>query len=197
MKIEIRNRFPIESSFNLRGANLRGANLHGANLGEANLYRANLHGANLHGANLYGANLEDADFNGANLEDADLGCADLRRANFCGSNLGRANLREANLREANLRGANLRGVNLRGAFLGDAGKLLGARPYFAIGPIGSRCDYLESFLTETGMFIRAGCFFGTLDEFIVRLNDDHGDNAYAVEYRAALVLINAHYEVWL
>ena len=95
-----------------------------------------------------------------------------------------------------LAAANLGDANLRGADLGDAGKLTGDRPYFAVGPIGSRQDVLAAFLTEKGVYLRAGCFFGTVEEFRDKLQGEHGDNVHAVEYRAALVLVEAHYNAW-
>ena len=98
--------------------------------------------------------------------------------------------------KADLYGANLRSANLYGANLGDAGKLTGDRPYFAVGPIGSRQDVLAAFLTEKGVYLRAGCFFGTMEEFRDKLQGEHGDNVHAVEYRAALVLVEAHYNAW-
>ena len=112
------------------------------------------------------------------------------------TNLYGADLRSANLRSANLYGADLYGADLRGANLGDAGKLTGDRPYFAVGPIGSRQDVLAAFLTEKGVYLRAGCFFGTMEEFRDKLQGEHGDNVHAVEYRAALVLVEAHYNAW-
>ena len=112
------------------------------------------------------------------------------------ANLGYANLYGANLRGADLRGADLGGANLRGADLGGAGKLTGDRPYFAVGPIGSRQDVLAAFLTEKGVYLRAGCFFGTVEEFRDKLQGEHGDNVHAIEYRAALQLVLAHYEAW-
>ena len=127
-----------------------------------------------------------ADLRSANLYDADLYGADLRSANLYGANLYGANLYGANLGDANLYGANL----------GDAGKLTGDRPYFAVGPIGSRQDVLAAFLTEKGVYLRAGCFFGTAEEFRDKLQGEHGDNVHAVEYRAALVLVEAHYNAW-
>ena len=117
-------------------------------------------------------------------------------ANLRGANLYGANLRGANLYGADLRSANLYGADLRSADLGDAGKLTGDRPYFAVGPIGSRQDVLAAFLTEKGVYLRAGCFFGTVEQFREKLQGEHGDNAHAVEYRAALVLVEAHYNAW-
>jgi len=112
------------------------------------------------------------------------------------ADLRSADLRSANLYGADLRSADLRSANLYGADLGESGKLTGDRPFFQVGPIGSRQDVLAAFQTEKGVFLRAGCFFGTVEEFKGKLQDEHGDNAHAVEYRAALVLIEAHYIAW-
>ena len=122
---------------------------------------------------------------------ANLRSADLRSADLYG-----ADLRSANLGDANLYGANLYGANLYGANLGDAGKLTGDRPYFAVGPIGSRQDVLAAFLTEKGVYLRAGCFFGTVEQFRAKLEGEHGDNVHGKEYTAALGLVLAHYESW-
>ena len=182
MKIEIKSRFSLEILFSHECENNSVAiTLAAAINAKANLYGANLYAANLRSANLYGADLRGADLYGANL----------RSANLYGANLYGANLRSANLRSANLYGA-----NLGDADLGDAGKLTGDRPYFAVGPIGSRQDVLAAFLTGKGVYLRAGCFFGTVEEFRDKLQGEHGDNVYAVEYRAALVLVEAHYNAW-
>ena len=127
----------------------------------------------------------------ANLGDANLYGANLRSANLYGANLYGANLRSADLRSADLYGANLYGANL-----GDAGKLTGDRPYFAVGPIGSQQDVLAAFLTEKGVYLRAGCFFGTVEQFRAKLEGEHGDNVHGKEYTAALGLVLAHYEAW-
>ena len=187
MKIEIKSRFSLEVLFSHECED----NSVAVTLAAAKVRGANLYGADLRAANLYGANLRGADLRGA-----DLGDADLRAANLGGANLRAANLGYANLRGADLRGANLGGANLRGADLGDAGKLTGDRPYFAVGPIGSRQDVLAAFLTEKGVYLRAGCFFGTVEQFREKLTDKHGDNVHAVEYQAALVLVDAHYNAW-
>ena len=179
----------------LIGANLAGASLIGANLAGANLIGANLIGASLIDANLIGANLRDANLIGANLGGANLGGANLRDANLGGANLGGANLGGANLRDANLRDASLIGANLAGANLAGK-KLIGDRPFFTIGPIGSRSDYLQAFLTDAGLMIRTGCFFGAKTEFEEKLSEKHGGNDHAQEYRAALVLIGKHAELW-
>ena len=101
----------------------------------------------------------------------------------------------ANLGGANLGGANLRGAHLRGANLGGK-KLIGDRPTVTLGPIGSRCDYFTAYLTDKGIYLRAGCFFGTVAEFIDKLEREHGTNEHGREYRAALALIECHARLW-
>jgi len=101
----------------------------------------------------------------------------------------------ADLIGAYLRGADLRGADLRGAKIGDS-TLACERPVFQIGPIGSRDDYLVSYITEAGVMIRAGCFFGTLDAFRAAVAKTHGDTAHGREYAAAIVMIEAHAALW-
>ena len=170
---------------NLAGANLAGANLAGANLDGAYLARANLAGANLAGVNLDGVNLAGVNLDGANLAGAYLTGAYLTGANLAGANLDGAYLTGAYLARANLAGANLAGA-----------LLVGERPIFQIGPIGSRCAYFTAYLTSEGVKLRAGCFFGTVDEFTAKLSEEHGDNVHAKEYRAALDLIHHHAGLW-
>ncbi len=193
-------------SADLGSADLGSADLYGADLGSANLRCADLRCADLRCANLGSADLYGADLGSANLRCADLRCADLRCANLGSANLGSADLGSADLGGADLYGANLYGANLYGANLGSAnlgsanlgsaGKLTGDRPYFAVGPIGSRQDVLAAFQTENGVFLRAGCFFGTVEEFRAKLEGEHGDNVHGKEYGAALVLVAAHYSAW-
>ena len=102
----------------------------------------------------------------------------------------------ANLAGANLDGANLAGAYLDGANLADKSELQGDRPILQIGPIGSRCAYFVAYLTNNGLRLHAGCFFGTRDEFEKKLQDEHDNNDHAKEYRAALAMIDAHAEIW-
>ena len=144
--------------------------------------------------------VQQAVMRGANLGGANLGGAYLGGANLDGANLDGANLRGANLGGANLRGANLRGANLGGANLDGAdGKnltLVGSRPVFVLGPIGSRCDYLTAYLTDAGVHVRAGCFFDTLDAFRAAVVAEHADNNHGREYMAAIAMIEARAGIW-
>ena len=161
------------------------ANLDGANLDGAYLARANLDGANLAGAYLAGANLD-----GANLAGAYLARANLDGAYLAGANLDGANLAGAYLARANLDGAYLARANL------DGKKLIGERPILQIGGLGSRNAYLVSYNTEDGIKIKAGCFFGTLEEFENSVKEKHGDNQFGKEYAAAILMIKSHAEIW-
>ena len=107
----------------------------------------------------------------------------------------RVALEKATAARANLDGACLARANLDGAYL-DGKKLIGTRPVFQIGPIGSRCAYFVSYMTEAGVLLNAGCFWGTVDEFRAKLADTHGDNDYAKEYKMALLMIEAHAAIW-
>ena len=148
-----------------------------ANLRDANLRDANLRDANLRDADLWDANLRDA-----NLRDADLWGADLRGADLRGANLRDANLRDADLRDADLWGADLRDANLRGA----AGKIL------SFGPIGSRQGITYVTKTERTIHVRCGCFYGTLEEFAAKVEEEHGDSQHGKSYKAAIEFIKAH-----
>ena len=97
---------------------------------------------------------------------------------------------------ANLDGAYLDGANLAGAYLAGA-NLVGDRPIFQIGPIGSRSAYLVSYITDKGVLVTAGCFREkTLQEFREKLEQEHGDNIHAKEYKAAIKMIEAHASLW-
>ena len=138
----------------------------------------------LYGANLCGATLSRADLCDANLCDADL-CG----AGLCGANLSRANLRYANLSRADLRDADLRYADLSDALIADGVRLTGARPCVQIGPIGSRDGTLIGFRTDRGPYVRAGCWLGTLSDFLARVAEVHCDTRHRRDYDAACNLL--------
>ena len=195
---------------NLRGADLRGANLRGAdlcsanlcsaNLGDANLCGAYLRGADLCGAylcsaNLCGANLGDANLGCANLGDANLGCANLCGAYLGDANLCGANLCGANLGDANLGCANLCGANLWGAYLGEWGNINEPSDILIIGAIGSRNGYTTIFHTDKGVFVRCGCFKGSLEEFENRVKETHHGNQHERDYLALIQFAKIKFEL--
>ena len=121
--------------------------------------------------------------------------ADLRGADLLGADLSGADLLGANLRDADLSDADLSGAHLGGADLGY-NKLIGASPILMIGPIGSRSDYLTAYITDNGVMVRTGCFFGSLDKFRAAVAETHGDSNHGREYAAAISLIETHAAIW-
>ena len=68
---------------------------------------------------------------------------------------------------------------------GDA-LVSGENDIFTIGPIGSRQDITTFFKTCTGYIgVRCGCFWGTLQDFLDKVNERHGDNEFGQAYRLA------------
>lgn len=62
--------------------------------------------------------------------------------------------------------------------------------YFACDRIGSERRKTYFFRADEGYFVRAGCFFGTVDDFIKRVKEVHGGTRYEKEYLAAVDLAN-------
>ena len=114
-----------------------------------------------------------------------------------GADLSRADLSGADLSGADLSGADLSHANLSRANLKNKEKLVGKRPIFQVGPVGSRCAYFVAYITDKGLRFDAGCQRQiTREVFESRLTELHGENEHAREYRAALALIDAHAEIW-
>lgn len=68
--------------------------------------------------------------------------------------------------------------------------------YFACDRIGSEKRKTYFFMDETEkMFVRAGCFFGTMDEFIDRVKKVHKGTKYEKEYLMACELAKVVLEV--
>ena len=158
---------------------------------EDNTIKKTLEEAVKNDAYLVGANLGGADLRGANLGDADLRGANLRGANLVGANLGGADLGGADLRGANLGDANLVGANL----VGEWGKLENVSNVLMVGPIGSRNGYTTIYHTDKGVFVSCGCFRGTLDEFAKKVEETHGDNNHARDYKALVEFAKMKYGV--
>ena len=60
--------------------------------------------------------------------------------------------------------------------------------YFACDRIGSEKRKTYFFKGDNGYFVRAGCFFGTFDEFIERVHQVHATTKYEKEYELAVEL---------
>ena len=116
-----------------------------------------------------------------------------RGANLRGADLSGANLRGADLSDADLSGANLRDAYLSGAYLSGAGKIKSVDDILLIGLIGSRADYTHIYRTDKGVYVKCGCFFGTVDEFASKVKDTHGDNKYANQYFKVIDFVNKYF----
>ena len=60
--------------------------------------------------------------------------------------------------------------------------------YFACDRIGSESRKTYFFKSDEGYHVRAGCFFGTFDEFAKRVKKVHCGTKYEKEYLAAIEL---------
>ena len=122
------------------------------------------------------------------------------RAYLAGANLAGAYLAGAYLAGAYLAGADLAGADLAGADLAGAnGKrltLVGSRPAIWFGPIGSKQRTVYAFLTDRGVYVRAGCFFDTMEAFKGRVVETHGSNEHSREYAAFIALAESHFALF-
>ena len=110
----------------------------------------------------------------------------LRDSDLRGSNLSYSNLSYSNLRYSDLSYSNLRDS--------DGEKLtVKSNPIF-IGPIGSRCDHLQAWPTDKGTYLKIGCFFGPVAEFVEKVKATHKYNNFAKQYKAAVKLIKVMVE---
>ena len=60
--------------------------------------------------------------------------------------------------------------------------------YIAVDRIGSALRKAYFFAAEEGWFVRAGCWFGTFEEFAKRVKEVHGGTKHERNYLAALDL---------
>ena len=65
-----------------------------------------------------------------------------------------------------------------------------------IGPIGSRNDTTTFFRAKENIIkVKCGCFYGTIDEFIAKVELTHGNNKNGRAYRIAAELAKAQIEL--
>jgi hypothetical protein len=129
--------------------------------------------------------------------------ASLRGASLSGANLRGASLSGANLRGAYLSGASLHGADLYGADLYGA-DLYGADLYGAdlsvaagtasIGPVGRQRRTVYAVAHDDGPRVQAGCWWGSVDDTIARIEVDYADDhsardRYVAAVRAVAALV--------
>ena len=65
-----------------------------------------------------------------------------------------------------------------------------------IAPIGSRDDATTFFKTkDNNICVTCGCFYGTIDEFLERVSETHGENKHAKAYKLACMLARVQIEL--
>ena len=134
-------------------------------------------------ANLGGSYLRLVNLSGADLSEADLSLANLSRANLSG-----ADLRGANLSGADLSGADLHGADLHGADLRWADGIA------SIGPVGRKRRLVYAVAHDDGPKVQAGCWFGSVDDTISRIEADYANDhpardRYVAAVRAVAALV--------
>jgi Pentapeptide repeats (8 copies) len=117
----------------------------------------------------------------------------LTGANLYGANLYGADLYGADLTGANLYGANLDGANLDGANLYGA-NLTGANRILMLGPVGSRNAMIYAVKHDDKVMIKAGCFWGTVSEFLEAVDETHKNNKHGTMYRSWIELVRVWQE---
>lgn len=62
--------------------------------------------------------------------------------------------------------------------------------------IGSRNDTTQFWLlTDNTILVHCGCFCDTLDKFVERVKETHGNNKYAKQYMSAIELAKIRFGV--
>lgn len=75
-------------------------------------------------------------------------------------------------------------------FFENVGVAKAGYPFAAYIGAGSRQGSKTYFFNlEAGIYVRCGCFLGTLDEFIAKVEETHGDSHAGQEYKAIAELI--------
>ena len=97
--------------------------------------------------------------------------------------------------EAVKRGADLCGANLGGADLDCWGKLQSTSDILIVGLIGSRNDNTTIFHTDKGIFVKCGCFKGTLEEFEAKVKETHQGNNHEKDYLALIQFAKIKFEL--
>ena len=81
------------------------------------------------------------------------------------------------------------------ALVSDDAGVFRVEHYLVMGPIGSRNAFTTFFRTKDGRIkVVCGCFFGTIDEFLAKVEQTHGDSKHAKVYRAAVEVALAQLE---
>ena len=65
-----------------------------------------------------------------------------------------------------------------------------------MGPVGSRNDFTTFFRDKDNeITVKCGCFLGKIDKFLEKVTQTHGNNKYALVYRAAVEVAKLQIEL--
>ena len=133
--------------------------------------------ADLSGFDLRDSDLSCASLKNADLRDSDLSGSDLRGANLSGASLKNADLINSYLRNADLSGSDLKGSYLKNASLKNA-DLEGASNYYSFVAYDTSKRLVHCVKHDSTWMIKAGCFWGTLEELEIKVLDTHKSSVY-------------------
>lgn len=69
-------------------------------------------------------------------------------------------------------------------------RVYGNAQYLTISPVGSENGCLTAFVQKDGsVIVNRGCFSGSIDAFLAKVNQTHGDNDHGEIYRLAVEII--------
>ena len=75
------------------------------------------------------------------------------------------------------------------AWVSGNAEVFNTRHFFVQGPIGSRDGYVTFYRTKDDTIgVRCGCFSGSLQKFVDRVEETHGGSRYEKEYKLAAEL---------
>ena len=78
---------------------------------------------------------------------------------------------------------------------GDA-KVFLASHVLVMGSVGSRNDFTTFFRDKDNeITVKCGCFLGKIDKFLEKVTQTHGNNKYALVYRAAVEVAKLQIEL--
>ena len=82
------------------------------------------------------------------------------------------------------------------AWVGGDAFIKNGEDYICLRGFGSENRNTTIFRTKSnGIYVRCGCFHGTLSEFEVEVKETHGDSKYAREYLTCITAAKIHFEV--
>ena len=74
------------------------------------------------------------------------------------------------------------------------GKIESVKDYCVFGPCGSRNDFTTFYKTETGIWVSCGCFNASIEKFLKKVEETHGDNKHGRIYRGLAELASMKLE---